>query len=84
MKYSSWFLALLTVLGLAACEKPTVVNVPPTPTVVPGPPGPPGAPGAPGSPGNPGASGDSGAKGDTGNTGGGTVVIVPPPADQPK
>lgn len=84
MKYPTLFLALLTVLGLSACEKPTVVNVPATPTLVPGPPGPPGAPGAPGAPGTPGAPGDSGAKGDTGKTSGDTVVIVPAPADPQK
>lgn len=62
--------ALLIALSLAACDKPTVVNVPATSTaVVPVPvavPGPPGATGATGATGAKGASGD-----------GTTVVVVP-------
>jgi len=92
MKYSTLFVALVTVLGLSACEKPTVVNVPATPVAVPGPAGPQGATGTPGDTGTQGATGTQGdtgspgydgAKGDTGKTGGGTIVVVPPaPAEQ--
>jgi len=84
MKYSALLIALLTVLGLSACEKPTTVNVPPanSTTVVPGPavavPGPAGPTGATGATGSPGYDG---AKGDTGKTGG-DVVIVPVPVDR--
>jgi hypothetical protein len=46
--------ALLAGLGLTACDKPTVVNVP---AAVPGPAGPQGA------------TGDQGSKGETGKTG---------------
>ena len=57
-------------LGLAACDKPTVVNVPATttPVVVPGPAGPAGA---------------DGSKGEPGKTGDSTTVIVVPPASSP-
>jgi hypothetical protein len=55
-------------LSLAACDKPTVVNVPPTPAAVPGPAGPQGATGEPGS------------KGETGKSGAGNTMIVTPPA----
>lgn len=41
-------LMLLAALSLAACEKPTVVNVPATPAAVPGPPGLQGATGSQG------------------------------------
>ncbi len=72
-------------LGLAACQKETVVQpvpVPtpapspavvtvPTPVPVPGPQGPAGAPGAEGAPGAPGKSG-------------GTVVVVPVPVEEQK
>ena len=71
-------LSLMAMLSLAACDKPTVVNVPapaaaPATTVVavPGPAGPPGATGSQGMEGN---------KGDTGKAGEGTTVIVMPPA----
>jgi hypothetical protein len=37
MKNSIYLTALLAALGLSACDKPTVVNVPPTPAE-PGPP----------------------------------------------
>jgi hypothetical protein len=97
MKYSILFAALVTVLGLSACDKPVVVNVPATPVAVPGPPGPQGATGtqgeagtqgATGSTGYEGAKGDTGktgatgTQGDTGKTGGDTIVIVPAPAEQ--
>ena len=80
MKYSTAILSLLGALGLAACEKPTVVNVPPAssattvavpvpvPVAVPGPAGPAGAPGADGSKGEPGKPGEST-----------TVIVTPPP-----
>ncbi len=60
--------ALLATLSLAACDRPTVVNVPAAPAAVPGPAGPPGATGNPGS------------KGETGKSGDGATVIVTPPA----
>ena len=79
MKYSIVILSLLAALGLAACEKPTVVNVPPSspstvavpvavPVPVPGPAGPQGATGMDGSKGEPGKPGDST-----------TVIVTPPP-----
>lgn len=66
--------ALLATLGLAACDKPTVVNVPATPVAVPGPAGPQG---------DAGAQGGDGAKGETGKAGEGTTVIVTPAASAP-
>ncbi len=75
MKYSLLLVALVAVLGLSACDKPTVVNVPATPVAVPGPAGPQGATGIQGSTGYDGAKGNTGSpgydgsKGDTGNTG---------------
>ncbi len=95
MKYSTLFVALVAVLGLSACDKPTVVNVPATPVAVPGPAGPQGDTGAQGATGTPGDTGTQGAtgtqgdtgspgydgaKGDTGKTVGGTILVVPPPA----
>lgn len=75
MKHPILIAALVATLGLAACERPTVVTVPATPAVlpvaVPGPPGPPGPQGAKGSEGIPGASGKPGD---------GTTVIVMPAA----
>ena len=71
--------ALLATLALAACDKPTVVNVPApaAPVVVPGPAGPQGATG---SQGEPGYQGNDGVQGDTGKTGDSATVIVVPPA----
>lgn len=65
---------LLVTVGLAACDKPTVVNVPAPVVVTPAPAGPAGPPGAPGAPGEPGKSGDT------------TTVIVQPvtPAEPTK
>ena len=66
--------ALLASLSLTACDKPTVVNVPPTsttttvPVPVPGPAGPQGA------------TGSEGSKGEPGKPGSGTTLIVVPPA----
>jgi len=87
--------ALLAVLSLPACDRPTtVVNVPapvaaPAPVAVPGPPGPPGATGSQGETGSQGATGyqgnegSKGATGATGATGDATTVIVVPPAAAP-
>ena len=92
MKLSPLFVVLVTVLGLSACDKPTVVNVPAEKESVPGPAGPPGATGGQGATGNTGdtggtgatgdtgATGGTGATGDTGKTGGDTIIVVPPPA----
>ena len=73
--------SLLAALTLAACEKPTVVNVPPSTVAVPvqvpvpGPAGPQGSPGAPGM---------EGSKGEPGKPGDSTTVIVTPrPATPP-
>ena len=73
---TSLLLAALAAFSLAACDRPTVVNTPPSssttvavPTPVPGPPGPQGDPGKPGEPGQP---------------GGGSTVIITPPASAPK
>lgn len=63
--------ALVAAFNLAACDKPTVVNVPVPTVAVPGPAGPPGATGG---------QGMEGSKGDTGTAGTGTTVIVTPPA----
>lgn len=70
---------LVATLGLAACDKRTVVNVPatPAPAAIPGPAGPQGATGAQGSPGS------EGEKGATGKSGEGTTVIVTPSASTP-
>lgn len=85
MNRSMLTLAVLSALSLAACEKPTVVNVPnspapvtvpvPVPVAVPGPAGPQGAPGSPGMDGN---------KGDTGKPGDQTTVIITPPQPPPR
>ena len=68
---------LFAALSLAACDRPTVVNVPATPVAVPGPAGPPGATGAQGSKGT---TGNQGNKGETGRSGESSTVIVTPPA----
>ena len=65
---------LAALLGLAACDKPTVVNVPPAQVGVPGPAGATGATGSTGSTGNTGA---------TGKAGEGTTIIVAPAASAP-
>lgn len=67
---------LFAVLSLAACDRPTVVNVPATPAAVPGPPGPQGATG---SQGETGYQGNDGLQGATGKPGDATTVIVLPP-----
>lgn len=94
MKYSILFASLITVFGLSACDKPTVVNVPATPASVPGPAGPQGATGTQGETGTKGATGTqgyegaqgdtgkTGTQGETGKTGGDTVIVVPVPSEQ--
>ncbi len=73
--------AMLATLSLAACDKPTVVNVPAAPAAAPGPAGPPGATGSQGSKG---ATGSQGNQGETGKSGsGGTVIVTPPAAPDP-
>lgn len=81
--------ALTLTLGLAACDRPTVVTVPGPTVAVPGPAGPAGATGntgvqgSQGNQGNQGATGYQGAdgqKGDPGKAGSNTTVIVTPPA----
>jgi hypothetical protein len=86
MKHYLLTALMLTAFGLAACDKPTVVNVP-APEAIPGPAGATGATGATGdqgNTGNTGAKGNVGSQGDTGNTGatgksgdGTTVIVVP-------
>ena len=69
MKHSILMAAIVAATGLAACDKPTVVNVPATtPVAVPGPAGPAGA---------------EGSKGEPGKPGGNTTVIITPPASSP-
>lgn len=65
--------AMLATLGLVACDKPTVVNVPAAE------PGPAGPQGETGSQGAVGVQGTEGVQGETGTTGEGTTVIVMPP-----
>ncbi len=75
MKYSILFAASLAIFGLAACEKPTVVNTP-APVVA----APPATQLVP-VPGPQGATGSTGAEGQKGEPGkGGDTVIVAPPA----
>ncbi|MGB8855919.1 MAG: collagen-like protein, partial [Burkholderiales bacterium] len=88
MKHSILFFALSAALGLAACERPTVVTVPGPAVVVPGPTGPQGTTGSPGTAGAPGDAGSKGATGSQGNDGntgatgkpgeGTTVIVIPP------
>ena len=77
MNKSMLLLAIVATMGLAACDRPTVVTVPATPVAVPGPPGPTGATG------NTGNQGADGAPGATGHTGDGTTIVVMPPASAP-
>lgn len=73
MNRSLLTLALLGVLSLAACDRPTaVVAVPSAPAAVAGPAGPPGQAGA---------AGIDGKKGETGKPSDNTTVIVVPPAE---
>jgi Collagen triple helix repeat (20 copies) len=84
---------VLAVMGLTACDRPTIV-MPTTPVAVPGPAGPQGATGNQGADGNKGNTGNTGAtgsqgndgnKGDTGKAGagGGTAIIVVPAETPP-
>lgn len=70
--------ALLATLSLAACDKPTTINVPAAPVAVPGPAGPQGATGNQGATGS---QGDVGSQGKTGASGDSTTVIVVPPPE---
>ena len=87
MNHTLLISALLATLSLAACDKPTVVNVPAAPVAVPGPAGPQGETGSQGATGSQGEAGSQGAtgyqgsegvQGETGKTGDGTTVIVVP------
>lgn len=80
MKHMILFAALLASLGLAACDRPTVVTVPAVNVPVPGPAGPQGATGSTGSTGGVGSTGATGNTGATGKPVEGTTVIVIPPA----
>ena len=93
MKHAILIPALLVAMGLAACDRPTVVNVPST---VPGPAGATGATGNTGATGSTGSTGSTGYTGNTGDTGatgatgktgktgdGTTVVVVTPGASAP-
>jgi len=91
MNRSLVFAAPLLVLSLFGCDRPTVVNVPPTPVAVPGPAGPQGETGNQGNTGSTGYTGATGSTGATGNTGdtgqsgsGTTVIVVPPAASAPR
>ena len=80
MKSSILISAVLATLSLAACDKPTVVNVPATPVPVPvAVPGPAGPQGATGNTGSDGLKGNDGIKGDTGKPAESTTVIITPP-----
>ena len=72
MKRATTIFVLFAVVGIAACDRPTVVTTPAAtvavPVAVPGPPGPAGSTGA------------TGATGATGQEGTGTTVVVTPPA----
>ena len=96
MKLSITALTLLAAFGLAACDRPTVINNPTTPVAVPGPAGATGATGdtgatgSTGNTGNTGYTGSTGSTGATGNTGatgkpgdGTTVIVLPPAASAP-
>lgn len=67
--------SIVGLLGLSACDKPTVVNVPAETIIVPvpGPAGPAGATGETGQ------SGDAGIQGKTGEASGDTTIIITPP-----
>lgn len=81
MKNTIIFLALISGLGLAACDKTPNTVVVPVPVA-----GPAGATGAAGQSGDagvqgrPGKAGDEGIQGESGKTGGDTTIILPPPA----
>jgi hypothetical protein len=89
MKYLVLVLAMLSLLAVSACERPTTVEAPDTVVVTPpgpaGPAGPAGAQGVQGSQGTTekgetgatGMTGAEGAKGAQGDTGGDTIVVIP-------
>ncbi len=72
MNHSILISALLAALSLTACEKPTVVNVPPSSTTAVPVPVP-----------VPGPAGPTGATGDPGKPGSSTVIVVEPAASAP-
>lgn len=80
MNHALLTFALLGALSLAACDKPTVVNVPPAPTATPGPAGPAGETGATGATGTTGATG---SQGDAGKPGDAVPMPAPEPASAP-
>jgi hypothetical protein len=72
-------LALVTTLGLAACDRqPIIVNAPPAVVAVPGPAGPQGATGNTGNTGNTGSTGEAGKAAEST-----TVIVMPPAASAP-
>ena len=81
MKDTIIFLALISGLGLAACDKTPNTVIVPMPVA-----GPVGATGAAGQSGDigvqgkPGKAGDEGVQGEPGKTGGDTTIILSPPA----
>jgi hypothetical protein len=85
--------AVLALLGVSACDRPTVVVPAATQPGPPGPAGPAGPQGETGyqgnqgNQGNQGTEGVQGATGDTGKAGktgdGTTVIVVPPPDPKP-
>ena len=74
MNHTLLTLSLLGALSLAACDKPTVVNVPAAPAATPGPAGPAGATGA---------TGATGSQGDAGKPGDAAPTPVPEAASAP-
>ncbi len=75
MNHTVLISTLLATLSLVACDRrPTVVNTPPAPVVVPGPAGPAGPAGPQGAPGSPGAPGSSSN---------GSPMSVPPASSPP-
>ena len=90
MNHTILISALFATLCLAACDKPTVVNVPATPVAGPGTAGPQGETGAQGmmgtqgTEGTQGMMGNDGSQGATGKSGDGTTgIVVPPEAAAP-
>ena len=82
MKNTIIFLALISGLGLAACDKTPNTVVVPVPVPVAGPAGATGAAGQSGDigvQGRPGKAGDEGVQGEPGKTGGDTTIILSPP-----
>ena len=69
MNHTLLISALLATITLAACDQPTVVNVPATTVAVPGPAGAQGEAGEAGAPGATGYQGSDGIQGETGSQG---------------